>query len=187
MQTETHISGIRIVIEVIRHIREAALVCTTDGKELARNPAMTRLLEVCTDPDALILEARILSAAVGTRGSGALIRTIERRIRIGEASFAIKVVALESEGLGRSDVKLVLIRRRRPQRASDARLQRQFNLTRQEIRVLRLVEIGMDNRSIGKELSISPHTVRHHVSSILQKLGLRSRNEIAAALARVAC
>lgn len=52
-------------------------------------------------------------------------------------------------------------------------------LTPREVEVLRLIVEGADNVAIGRELSISPHTVKHYVTSILEKLGVHSRVEAA--------
>jgi DNA-binding CsgD family transcriptional regulator len=48
-------------------------------------------------------------------------------------------------------------------------------LSPREREVLRLVADGRTNREIARCLSISAHTVAHHVTSILNKLGLESR------------
>ncbi len=53
-------------------------------------------------------------------------------------------------------------------------------LTDREQDVLRLVAHGLSNKEIGGQLSISPLTVKAHLSSILDKLGLRGRVEAAA-------
>jgi DNA-binding CsgD family transcriptional regulator len=52
-------------------------------------------------------------------------------------------------------------------------------LTVRELEVLRLVADGADNATIGRELSISGHTVKHYVTNIFEKLGVRTRVEAA--------
>ena len=53
-------------------------------------------------------------------------------------------------------------------------------LSPRELEVLRLVAQGMSNPAIGQQLFISARTVEHHVSHILDKLGLSSRTQAAA-------
>jgi two-component system NarL family response regulator len=53
-------------------------------------------------------------------------------------------------------------------------------LSERELEVLRLVARGLSNNEIGEALSISPHTVKAHLRSILDKLHLRGRVEAAA-------
>ena len=52
-------------------------------------------------------------------------------------------------------------------------------LTPREVEVLRLIVEGADNVAIGRELSISPHTVKQYVTNIFEKLGVRSRVQAA--------
>ncbi|HET7035630.1 MAG TPA: LuxR C-terminal-related transcriptional regulator, partial [Thermomicrobiaceae bacterium] len=56
-------------------------------------------------------------------------------------------------------------------------------LTRRQLEVARLVARGLSDRQIADELSISVATVGVHVHQLLKKLDLRSRWQVAAALA----
>ena len=50
-------------------------------------------------------------------------------------------------------------------------------LTAREIEVLRMLAEGLGNREIALSLGISEHTVKFHISSILDKLGASTRTE----------
>lgn len=52
-------------------------------------------------------------------------------------------------------------------------------LTPRETEVLELLSQGLTNREIGERLHLAEKTVKHHITSILQKLHLRSRTEAA--------
>ena len=58
------------------------------------------------------------------------------------------------------------------------------DLSEREREVLALVARGLTNKEIGGRLFLSDHTVRNHVSRILQKLGLSRRSEAAAVAIR---
>jgi DNA-binding NarL/FixJ family response regulator len=52
-------------------------------------------------------------------------------------------------------------------------------LTRRERQIVSLVELGLSNKQIANELSISLQTVKNHVHNILEKFQLRRRAEAA--------
>ncbi len=51
-------------------------------------------------------------------------------------------------------------------------------LTKCEINILWAVIQGLDNKKIGKYLSISPRTVKFHLSSLFSKTNTRNRTEL---------
>lgn len=52
-------------------------------------------------------------------------------------------------------------------------------LTKREFEVLNLIVTGKSNTEIAKELSISSHTIKAHVCSILHKMSVEDRVQAA--------
>lgn len=59
-------------------------------------------------------------------------------------------------------------------------------LTEREYEVVEAVAEGLDNAGVARRLFMSEGTVRNHISSILAKLGLRNRTQVAVAYYRSA-
>jgi NarL family two-component system response regulator LiaR len=59
-----------------------------------------------------------------------------------------------------------------------------FDLTERESEVLTLMVEGLTNTQIAARLTVSPSTVKSHVSNILSKLGVASRSEAVALAVR---
>ena len=55
-------------------------------------------------------------------------------------------------------------------------------LTPRESEIAREVTRGRSNKEIGRVLGISPNTVEVHVSSLIRKLGVRNRTQVATAV-----
>jgi two-component system, NarL family, response regulator DevR len=117
--------------------------------------------------DDLIAEA-ILAGAAGyvlkQVGNQELLRAIEA-VRQGKALLDPQVT------------QRMLQRMRRTERLLDAGAFRE--LSKREIEVLLLVAEGKSNQEIAEALTVTEKTVRNHVSSLLEKLDLRNRVELA--------
>ncbi|WP_051009716.1 response regulator [Timonella senegalensis] len=54
------------------------------------------------------------------------------------------------------------------------------DLTPSELRVVELIGEGLSNREIAERLSIAEKTVKNHITSLLAKMGLQRRTQVAA-------
>lgn len=53
----------------------------------------------------------------------------------------------------------------------------EFGLSGREVEVLQLVAVGLRNKEVADQLSISPHTVERHLENIYSKMDVRGRAE----------
>lgn len=61
---------------------------------------------------------------------------------------------------------------------------RRLDLSEREAEVMRLLVEGLSASALAEQLSISPHTARHHIASIYSKLGVSNRAAAVAAVLR---
>lgn len=91
-----------------------------------------------------------------------------------ELMEAIEAVMADTSWFSHSVVeKLASIRRTGSTHSRDAELR---ELTERERDVLHLICLGMSNAEMSHELNLSPNTVRNHVSSLYQKIGVSRRS-----------
>jgi two-component system, NarL family, response regulator YdfI len=64
-----------------------------------------------------------------------------------------------------------------PERRPEPSMDGVAELTPREIEILRMMADGLGNKQIAVRLAISEHTVKYHISSILDKLGASGRTE----------
>jgi DNA-binding NarL/FixJ family response regulator len=144
-----------------------------DGLEATRRVQTrvpkTRVLVVTTfNLDEYVLEALRAGAAgfmLKDAAPQALVEAV-RTVAAGEALLAPKVTRQLIEHY---------VRRPTLDRALAGELQ---ELTERELDVTRLVAGGMSNAEVAASLFLGEGTVKTHVTSILSKLGLRSRTQI---------
>jgi len=117
----------------------------------------------------LIACAEVGSCAfVGREGSHHdLLRAIEE-VRRGELSVSPR------------QASLLVGRLAKLAESSHARPGSLLNLTRRESEIVPLIERGLSNKEIARELSIEATTIKNHVHNILEKTQLRRRGEIGA-------
>jgi DNA-binding NarL/FixJ family response regulator len=103
-----------------------------------------------------------------------------------EGSLADVVSTIESvvrdEVLCTPKVAAALLKRVAALASSAAPEPVQARLTLRELEIVELLDRGLSNKEIAHALSISLPTVKNHVHSILEKLGVRRRAEAAARL-----
>jgi len=80
-------------------------------------------------------------------------------------------VWLEKEAVGRALEKML--------QSEQARAKAREVLTPREIDIVRMVARGLANREVGEKLFISEGTVKTHLHTIYEKLGLRGRVQLA--------
>ena len=55
----------------------------------------------------------------------------------------------------------------------------EYDINERELEIIELVSNGYSNKDISKQLFLSEGTVRNYLSSILDKLGLENRTQLA--------
>jgi DNA-binding NarL/FixJ family response regulator len=133
---------------------------------LAGSGTRRGLEEVFAETPAILLAAR---------PNAALMRTAER-IKI-HSVIPLEVTAHQLVTAIAATVAgfAVTVPRPAPARAEVMRITEE--LTAREVEVLRLMARGRTNKQLASELRISEHTAKFHVSSVLAKLGARTRTE----------
>lgn len=128
--------------------------------ELARRDGGTRCLVLSGDvpPDTVY-------AAIELGAAGVLSKTAERR----DVVRAIRTVAEGGTVLG-GDAQAGLADQIRMRRAEPA-----VALTERERRILELVAAGRTNEEIGRDVHLSPATVKTHLRHVFGKLGAADR------------
>ena len=100
-----------------------------------------------------------------------------------QAALTQAVGAFDGLGAGAAAARARALLRSRgwaaPRRIRDGARRHPSGLSDREAEVLSLLSQGLPDAGIAERLVISRRTVEHHVSSILAKLGVRSRHEAA--------
>jgi DNA-binding CsgD family transcriptional regulator len=178
--------GLRTLTTALARVMDALpaelVLCSPAGSILHANHLARERLEAGESRKDIREEIRFLCVGLhlqiaeeAGREQVELVSQAERLVTLDGSEVHLRAVDL---GVPRHDgtpTTLVLLDSRDP--LSDHDLEQQ-GLTRAEIRIARLVMRGRTNREIAVALSVSVHTVRHHIQHIHDKVGVRSRTQL---------
>jgi DNA-binding NarL/FixJ family response regulator len=160
-----------VVVMDLHMPRMDGIDATAEIMKMERPPVVLVLTVSTTDGDVL--------DAIAAGAAGYLLK---------DADADELVAAVRSASEGRSplspQVTGALLQRVREQTVVNDEPGELLSLSARETEILRLVAQGRDNTEIAQELYLSPSTVKNHVSSILEKLGVESRVQAAVRAAR---
>jgi DNA-binding NarL/FixJ family response regulator len=127
-----------------------------------------------------------------------MVRAIERReiiesFRLGAFGIVLKTASprvllkslrsvmagrywLESESVA---ILVEAVREFLPQQSNGTKSPKDYGLTPRELEIITRITSGRSNKEISQEFSISERTVKHHLTSIFDKVGVSSRLELA--------
>ncbi|WP_414544842.1 response regulator [Nostoc sp. CCY0012] len=109
---------------------------------------------------------------------------VQQAIQAGAIGYLLKGVSIDelantirAAAMGRSmlteEVVQALLQ---PHKQSSQSL---YELSKRQQEVLALLALGLSNEAIAQRMKLSPSTIRHHVSQVLNKLGVINRTEAA--------
>jgi two-component system nitrate/nitrite response regulator NarL len=175
------VKGTSDLLPVIEQQQPQVVLITLDGwgdgdvallqnlpKVAERVPTLVLMAEFDNDVHAHVIELGIMGCVVKTQPGELLVKAI------------LKVSAGEL-WLDRARTATVLshLTRKRVRLDDDPDAMRVESLTPRERQIVALVTEGMKNRDLADRLSISQATARNHMTSILDKLGVSDRFELA--------
>jgi two-component system nitrate/nitrite response regulator NarL len=138
---------------------------------LVRASGNARLILVTGTTDQAMLQKAVEDGVVGvifkTQGPEILIKAIEK-VHAGEVWLERSLIATV---LGR-------LSRNQTSGKDDQETNDMNSLSEREKEVVKLIGLGYKNKRISSELCISETTVRHHLTSIYDKLGVSDRLEL---------
>jgi DNA-binding CsgD family transcriptional regulator len=171
-QEQADVDGMLDALDAIDQ-RVAFVDC--GGCVLTGTAAMRRMMQRL--PELRESVGEIVAELCHTNQAGSSIRA---RIARREVTDDAQVMLLTGSYLpfhfaGAGPCILLVLERLRHEPLTASVLQRRFGLTRQEARAARLLGLGLSNEQIAARLCISPHTARHHIQRIAEKIHAPSR------------
>ena len=155
------------IILVDLDLRSDTLQCVEAIVSAAPGSRVIALSDRTRAPDHHVLvELGVTGLVLKNEGPEVLIKAI-RKVFAGEV------------WLDRANTATVLVRMARRRHTEDVEAAKIATITRREHEIIALVGEGLKNRAIAQRLFVSEATVRNHLTSILDKLSLSDRFELA--------
>lgn len=129
-----------------------------------------QLAEVCPTTKPVVLTSFDDDSALAESLEAGALAYLLKNVRGAEITDVIKAVAQ-----GRSLLDERTVTRRRADHQDPT-----ADLTPSERKVLDLIGDGLSNREIGDKLGVAEKTVKNHITSLLAKMGLQRRTQVAA-------
>jgi DNA-binding CsgD family transcriptional regulator len=162
-------------------MRDGILLYSHAGAVLHENTALQTTLQRDPERSRLVAEisavARAVTSVTDRRKHSTIAvttPTLTREIHTHRARYRATGTAL-GDWLGGGAAVLVCLEQVTPEPPSAESIQDRLGLTRRGADVALLVAEGLGNDDIAKRLSISSHTVRHHLEQVMSRLGVSSR------------
>jgi DNA-binding CsgD family transcriptional regulator len=174
-------------------LREGLAFFDLDEHPVHANAMLHRILSEQPDAEEIRREIRRFTESLGAlvrhrhahNDDPMLDELAVRDFRTSEGSYLLRGSFVRTDEDGRVGMLLVALEPAGAEFLSTDLLQARYSLTSKEVRVARLVTLGHSDAEIAAQLCISLHTARHHTEHLRQKLGVRSRGEVAAHVLRV--
>jgi len=132
------------------------------------------------EPEAEKLRTAIRSVAPSTGDDSPAPVSVSKTVDLAGGRYRLRL-GRPPQSVGRGWLVLV---ERLTLYPSPSVLEASWGLTPREAQVALLLAKGASNRDLAAALTISPHTARHHVQSVLKKLDVPSRSGVAHVLLR---
>ncbi len=134
----------------------------------------------CSEVQVLILTSFLEKNLVQQAMQSGAIGYLLKGISIDELADAIRSAAIGRSVLAAEVIQALL----QPSQPSSPPI---YELSKRQGEVLALLALGLSNDAIAQRMKLSPSTIRHHVSQVLNKLGATNRTEAATTAVRVGC
>jgi len=167
---------------ILDTIDQGIVLLRSDAYPCFSNSAAQRLLTADAERGELARELRSVSRAALSRTDR---MSAEVDVETPNGSYRMRAtLLLQKIKEIRNRAVLVTIERAQSGLPTRDSLIRRFGMTGREADVALLLAVGRRNTAIASELHISTHTARHHTESVLSKLNVHTRGEVAKAIVR---